>query len=167
MYAGTRRKARADAPTVPVSMRFDAGAAEYSRLLEPGANEFRRQFAAAGEEALALHLKSERTDFLFDHGFELLDHENAIDRLAIAAQQLIRQRPRSAQFQHVCVRKRFTNVRIAGSRGDDAEAGVATFPAIDRAFRKMRLQPRFALDHHAMAPSGVGENGRHSSRDRR
>ena len=98
-------------------------------LFESGAHQFGRQFAGAREEALALDLKSERADFLFDHRLEFFDHEDAVDRLAIAAQQVIRQRPGCAELQHVGVGQHFAHIRIAGARRDDAEAACRPPPS--------------------------------------
>ncbi len=113
-----------------------------ARLFESGAHQLGRQFAGAREEALALDLKSERADFLFDHRLEFLDHEDAVDRLAIAAQQVVRQRPGGAELQHVGVGQHFAHIGVAGAGGDDAEAGVARLPAIDRRLRRDRPSAR-------------------------
>ena len=127
-------------------------------LLEAGAHQLGRQLAGTRKEAFAFDLKTERADFLFDHRLELLDHEDAIDRLAIAAQQVIRQRPGGAELQHVGVGKHFAHIGVAGARRDDAETGIALLPTIERGFGEIRLQLRLALDHHAMARPRIGRD---------
>ena len=127
-------------------------------LFEAGAHQFGRQFAGAREEFLALDLETERADFLFDHRLEFLDHEDAVDRLAIAAQQIVRQRPGGAELQHAGVGQHFAHVRVTGAGGDDAETGVAFLPAIDRRLGEIGLEPGFALDHQAVARPRIGRD---------
>src|SRR5664280_1500715 len=127
-------------------------------LLEAGAHQLGRQLAGTRKEAFAFDLKSERADFLFDHRLELFDHENAIDRLAIAAQQVIRQRPGGAKLQHVGVGKHFAHIGVAGAGRDDAEAGVAFLPAIERGLGEIGFQLGLALDHQSVAWPRIGRD---------
>ena len=131
---------------------------QYAGLFKSGTDELRRQFAGTREEAFAFDLKSERADFFFNHRLEFLDHEDAVDRFTIAAEQFIRQRPGCAELQYVCVGERFAHIRIAGACRDDAKACIAFLPTRDRRFGKIRFQARLALDHCAMARPGIGRD---------
>src|SRR5664279_6061477 len=71
---------------------------ENAGLFESGTHQLGRQLAGAREETFAFDLESERADFFFDHRLEFFDHEDAVDRFAIAAQQVIQQRPGCAEL---------------------------------------------------------------------
>jgi hypothetical protein len=90
---------------------------------------FRRQFADAREEFLAVRGYAHGAHLGFDDRFELFDHEHPLDLRAEVTNGVACQGIGGGQLQHAGLGQHFLDIDIGHANGDDADLGAAHFAA--------------------------------------